>query len=222
MTLVDDTVRQLLRERFVVGWHNIEREPYVGSSHGYTREQNAIGTTNGAGGRNMQVFILSPDLVVLHALPGFWHPDDFAQELRFGEAMGRVWEDSKMTRSQKDTFFRQMQMSELRTHSELTFARSTWQSFDAHAERELAQRGERDTFVNPMCGLEPLCLADLKTPKPINLLVHERMARRPFVPFADFDIAAFVDYGLTHYDNNQGRGDKGVEFRVVHKRAAGR
>src|SRR5687767_15719283 len=102
----------MLRERFVVGWHNIWREPYVGQSHGYSRHQMVVGTTNGAGGRNMQIFVLSPDLVVLHALPGFWHPEDFAQELRFAEALAAVWADSTLTRAQKDRLFRAVQLAE--------------------------------------------------------------------------------------------------------------
>ena len=73
----------LLKSDFVVGWKNIQREDYVGASHGYTCEQPAVGTTNGAGPRNTQMFVLSPGGVVLHALPGFWHPDELAAELHF-------------------------------------------------------------------------------------------------------------------------------------------
>lgn len=215
MTLANVTVRNMLQDRFVVGWHNIWREPYVGQSHGYTKNQTAIGTTNGAGGRNMQVFVLSPDLVVLHALPGFWHPDDFAHELRFAEGLASLWADAKVSRAQKDHMFRQVQLAEVRAHDELTFARSAWQDFDAHAERARAQQGPRDTLVNAMCGVEPLTGTQLVSAalKPLNVLVHERMANRPFVPFAEFDVADFVDYGLGYYDNNHGRGDRGVEFR---------
>lgn len=210
MTLADENVQQMLRERFVVGWHNVWREEWVGQSHGYRRNQTAVGTTNGAGGRNMQVFVLAPDQTVLHALPGFWHPDDFAHELRFAEALCTVWQDETMTRKQKDAMFRQVQLAELRSHGEATYARSGWQSFDAHAERHRATREARDTFGHatlpgvPMQGIAML--------KPLNVLVHERMADRPFVPFAEFDVEDFVDYGRPFYDNNIGRGGKGVDF----------
>ncbi len=215
MTLANDTVRAMLRERFVVGWQNIWREAYVGQSNGYRKEQTAVGTTNGAGGRNMQVFVLSGDLVVLHALPGFWHPDDFAQELRLAEGLASLWADVKVTRAQKDSMFRQVQLAEIRAHGELTFARSRWQHFDAHAERARAQTEWRDTFTTATYGADAMTESAIAAAqmKPMNVLVHERMATRPFVPFAAFDIAEFVDYGLGHYDNNRGRGDKGVEFR---------
>jgi hypothetical protein len=61
VSLSQDPVLSLLKEHFVVGWKNINREDYVGSSHGYTCAQSAVGTTNGAGPRNMQSFVLSPD-----------------------------------------------------------------------------------------------------------------------------------------------------------------
>jgi hypothetical protein len=213
VTLANDDVRQMLRSRFVVGWHNIWRQPYVGQSNGYSRQQTAIGTSNGAGGRNMQVFVLSPDLVVLHALPGFWHPADFAHELRFAEALAGVWADAKLTRAQKDHLFRTVQLAELRSHDEATYARSSWQDFDAHTERaRAAQTGSRDTLANLTCAGPMPTPAELAsaTMKPLNVLVHERMATRPFVPFAAFDVEAFVDYGQTYYDNNHGRGDVGV------------
>ena len=49
MSLSADNVLDLLESDFVVGWQNIQREDYVGSSHGYTCEEAAVGTTNGAG-----------------------------------------------------------------------------------------------------------------------------------------------------------------------------
>lgn len=218
MTLADETVQQMLRDRFVVGWRNIWREDYVGQSHGYRRDQSAVGTTNGAGGRNMQIFVLAPDLTVLHALPGFWHPEDFAHELRFAEGLARLWQDESLPRQQKDSFFRTLQLAELRSQDRATYARSGWQGFDAHSERARAKQERRDTFA---------CLpltAELGGPvavlKPLNVLVHERMADRPFLPFAEFDVEDFVDYGLAYYDNNAGHGDKGVDLPRPPKRRA--
>jgi hypothetical protein len=216
VTLADSTVRSLLRDRFVVGWHNIWRESYVGQSHGYSRRQAAVGTTNGAGGRNMQVFVLTPDLVVLHALPGFWHPEDFAHQLRFAEALASVWADPQLSRSQKEDLFRSVQLAEPRLHAEETRARSAWQPFDAHAEAMRARTQARDTFAQAPAGdaeaaggAAPCAAPPLK---PLNVLVHERMAEHPFVPFAEFDVAALVDYGRPYYDNNQARGDRGIEL----------
>ena len=75
MSLPHQAVYPMLKSDFVLGWKNIIREDYVGRSHGYTSRQTSVGTTNGAGPHNVQIFVLSPELVVLHALPGFWHPE---------------------------------------------------------------------------------------------------------------------------------------------------
>ncbi len=85
----------MLKKHFVVGWKNNWREDYVGVSHGYTCEQPAVGTTNGAGPRNMQTFVLSGDGTVLHCLPGFWHPADLAHELEVSLALHRLWQDKR-------------------------------------------------------------------------------------------------------------------------------
>ena len=39
--------------------------------------------------------------------------------------------------------------------------------------------------------------------KTTDQIVHERMAARPFVKYADFDVAAFSDYGRPKYDKKQ-------------------
>lgn len=208
MTLADETVQQILSERFVVGWHNIWREAWVGQSHGYRPDQSAVGTTNGAGGRNMQVFVLAPDATVLHALPGFWHPEDFAHELRFAAALADLWQDDTLSRERKDAMFAMVHLAEPGLQSEATRARSGWQRFDAHVEIHRARTEGRDTLAAP-----PQDEVDPRSSlKPLNVLVHERMAERPFVPFAEFDVERFVDYGRPYYDNNASRGDKGVDL----------
>ena len=101
MTLPSENILSLLESDFVVGWKNIARADYVGSSHGYTCKESAVGTTNGAGPRNTQMFVLSPGGVVLHALPGFWHPEDLETELEFSKAMHRLWKDKKRSKADK-------------------------------------------------------------------------------------------------------------------------
>ena len=198
----------MLRDDFVLGWKNILREPYVGDSFGYSSRQTSLGTTNGAGPHNVQIFVLSPDLVVLHALPGFWHPDDLARELRLGLVLSRLWADQGRTRGEKDNMFARLHAAELARQTDLTTARSAWQHFDASAERRRPDRGSRDTF---------LVADDGRTePKPINWLVHERMALRPFVPFEDFDVESYVDYGREFYDNNKDLDGQGMTFKILH------
>ncbi|MCA8941782.1 MAG: hypothetical protein KDB80_04415 [Planctomycetes bacterium] len=203
----------MLRTDFVVGWKNIRREDYVGYSCGYDRRQTAVATTNGAGPRNTQIFVLSPDLVVLHALPGFWHPDDLARELRFAKRIAKLWEDQGKSVETKTRMYRRMHRREVYTQSPETYARSTWQNFDAHFERHRGQSERRDTFLRDANG-EPVTEANgTWRMKPINVLVHERMSRRPFVAWDDFDLDAFVDYGTLHYDNNRGVDRRHREFR---------
>ena len=202
MSLPHDSVYSQLQSDFVVGWKNIKNKSYVGRSHGYTPRQCSLGTTNGAGGKNLQIFVLSPDLTVLHALPGFWHPEDLARELRFARSLLRLWQDENRTRAQKNSMHRLLQLAEARYQPEATSARSGWQSFDQRNEPSRLRRGSRDTFRTTKDGY---LLADRKGQllmKPTNVLVHERMARRPFVRFEDFDVAEFADYGNTFYDKN--------------------
>ena len=54
--------------------------------------------------------------------------------------------------------------------------------------------------------------------KTTDVIMHERMAQRPFVAFNRFDVAHFVDYGRPKYDKNEDfRGSNG---KVANKQAA--
>lgn len=206
MTLANPEVLTTLARDYVVGWKNIEREPWRGESRGYTRNQTALGTSNGAGARNVQIFVLSPDLVVLHALPGFWHPDDLLAELRFAQLADRLWRDDARTRAQKAAMLARLHRAHVDRLPEATLARSGWQSFDRFAELAQFRQGPRDTFE----------YGDAEVPdvKPTIVLAHERLLRQPFAEFASFDVAAFTRYGLEHYDNNAGVDHQGLVFRA--------
>ena len=159
----------------------------------------------------MQIFILSADRHVLHALPGFWHPEDLARALRFALTLDRLWRDEGRSVEQKRAMFVRMQLIEARAQPEATTRRSTWQGFDQNAEVAKLSSGPRDTFYHPDDGKGP------QTIKPINLIVHERMALRQFVPFDDFDVAAFSDLGRRFYDRN--RGERGKAFAKAARNA---
>lgn len=197
----------MLQSDFVVGWQNIAKKDYVGDSRGYTCEQAAVGTTNGAGPRNTQIMVMSPGGVVLHALPGFWHPDDLATELEFSKTLHRLWSDPKRSKADKKRMASMMQLAALRTHSKAMFERSKWQGFDIQKEMEWQSNGvERDTFATDDQGNPTVAM------KPLNVLVHERMAQRPFLTYWRFDVAEFADYGLDFYDNNRQVDPTGVQF----------
>jgi hypothetical protein len=196
-------VFSLLKDKFVVGWKNIQREDYVGSSHGYTCSESAVGTTNGAGPRNTQTFVLSSDGVVLHCLPGFWHHDDLAYELELARVLHRLWKDARPT-ADKRAMFARMHLRAIRVQPAAMLARSGWQGFDAQHERKRLESGQRDTFYYQ--DGKPTTL------KPLSVVLHERMAARPFVAYRKFDTEGFIDYGRPYYDNNAGVAGRGVSF----------
>jgi hypothetical protein len=93
VTLPNEDVKAMLAGQFVLAARNIQRDPHVGMSHGYRCDQSAVGTTNGAGGRNVQLLVLAADDTVVHALPGFWHAAYLRPELRLGLELFRLYVD---------------------------------------------------------------------------------------------------------------------------------
>lgn len=209
MSLSVEPAISTLEKHFVVGWKNNKGEKYVGSSHGYTCDQPAVGTTNGAGPRNMQTFVLAHDGTVLHCLPGFWHPEDLAHELNMARTLYRLWKDPR-PRKEKRKMFSRIQLRTMADQPSAMRARSSWQGFDAQNEKrrmeKLAKRRKkRDTWVYDEKGRA-------KSLKPTCQVVRERMAKRPLRHFARFDIEDFVDYGRPYYDNNARVDGVGVNF----------
>ncbi|MBZ0153630.1 MAG: hypothetical protein K8J09_19060 [Planctomycetes bacterium] len=211
MTLPNEDVMDLLGDRFVVGFRDIEKDGHVGLSHGYRPDQCAVGTTNGAGGRNVQMVVLDADGTVLHVLPGFWHPQDLIAELLLALDVQKLHADTALTATQKRDLFAALHRVFLRRNLDDSLPRSQWQDFDRQAEFERARSESRDTVV----GTSPMQI------KPIVLLVHERMQAQPFSQFAAFDMERFVDYGRAFYDNNAGV-DKGRDFQRAAKANAER
>lgn len=194
---------QLLGERFVLGTRNIEKDAHVGLSHGYACDQTAVGTTNGAGGRNVQMLVLAADGTVVHALPGFWHAEDLLPELRLGLALHDLYMDDERPLAGKLAMFAALHRAHVRTHGADAARRGDWQPFDQSYEMDRAEREPRDTVVSELGAPRKL--------KTIPQLVHDRLLARPFKKLAEFDIDGFVDYGRPFYDNNQGF-DRGRNF----------
>jgi hypothetical protein len=203
VTLPDPELQRLLSDAFVVGWRNIEREPWCGLSHGYSSRQTALGTTNGAGGRNLQLFVLAPDLTVLHALAGFWHPTDLREELHLAQRLFALYRDETRPREEKLRMARAFHDHAIQHASPEKIARSDWQDFDRRQESWRAQEEPRDTvrYVNGKPAVDAEGRIALK---PLFTLQHERLKSQLFQPYARFDVERFVDYGLKHYDNNRG------------------
>ncbi|MFO1076923.1 MAG: hypothetical protein U1E73_04265 [Planctomycetota bacterium] len=211
MTLPQDQVMQFLDDNFVLGTSNIEKQEHVGISHGYKPCQTAVGTTNGAGGRNVQMVVLAADDTVIHVLPGFWHADDLIAELTFATKLHELYRDETRAPESRDAMFAAMHRAFVRRQSPETLGRSRWQGFDVWYEMNRSKSEARDVFLLGDDG-QPLAGENGQFQvKPICQLVHDRMAQQPFRKLADFDMESFVDYGQPFYDNNQGL-DKGRNF----------
>jgi hypothetical protein len=203
VSLPNEEVLDLLDDRFVLCHANIEREEHVGLSHGYKTNQSAVGTTNGAGGRNVQFVVLADDETVVHALPGFWHAGDLVQELLLGLELHSLYRDENLAADSKQALFGAMHRRHLREYGPVAEKRGQWQSFDRHAELQRVQTETRDTFTQAADGTLVL--------KTIPQIVHDRLLQRGFKQLDDFDMEAFVDYGRAYYDNNMGH-DRGKKF----------
>jgi hypothetical protein len=211
VSLPDGDVYDLLATRFVVGMRNIERASHVGLSHGYACDQTAVGTTNGAGGRNLQLVVLAPDETVLHVLPGFWHPEDLVAELGLALEVHRLHGDAALPAARRDAMFAALHRSHLARQTPESLARADWQDFDLWEEVERSRREPRDTVRLDAHGQAVPGKHGAPALKPVVQVVHERMLARPFRKLADFDMESFVDYGRPFYDNNWGI-DEGRKF----------
>jgi hypothetical protein len=204
----------MLRSRFVCGYRNIIDQPYAGNSGAHSPSGNAVDTTNGAGSHNLQLFVLNPDGTVLHCLPGYWNAEDLVEELQLAMKLNDVWQ-SGMTPPQKAQYFERLQMAHIGNHSSEMVSRSELQGFDKWHEVQKAQTAMRDSrtavpdtiadaSLLGMLGGGRRSQADLeRVVKTTDVILHERMAARPFVPYEKFDVAAFTDYGQMVYDKHE-------------------
>ncbi len=206
MSLSQDPVFDLLKKDFVCGYKDIENKRYAGSSRKHSPAGQAVDTTNGAGPHNIQIFVMAPDGIVLTCLPGYWCSQDLASELEFAKQLGAVYRDPVLTVAEKNNRFSEMQLAHLKAHSKEERKRSEMQHFDVSYEKEkrfLTSDVFNRTVINPKTlnsNLGNLPPAAIKT---CDVIMHQRMAARPFIPYDDFDVAAFSDYGRPMYDKNE-------------------
>lgn len=201
MSLSKEPVYSNLKNHFVSGYRNIMGESYAGNSGTHNPRGQAVDTTNGAGPHNIQLFIMNPDGTVVHCLPGFWNSQDLSQELEFARKLNAVYENRYLSGAEKSNQCKNLQLAHARHHSQDMIGRSQLQHFDMKAE---AHKQHSDAIKNPSL-LEgedwgPEQYAAFKT---TDQIMHERMAKRPFIKYADFDVAAFADYGTDSYDKHE-------------------
>jgi len=187
VTLSDPKLLGLLHDRFVCGWRNIGGvESYAGKSHNHPVKSTALHTSNGAGGRNIQMLMISPTGNVLHCLPGFWSPVEMFRELELGLELLEIDLSDKSLAEKRDEFLL-AHLNHAAKHPRSTVAGSHLQGFDKKRERDQ----EESDFRRKTDG---------EVARTVDQVMHERMAQRPLFSIEKFDIAAVVDYGTSFYD----------------------
>jgi hypothetical protein len=181
-----------LKQYFVCGTRDISNEPYAGASGAHDTFGNAVNTTNRAAPHNLQIFMLSADGTVLNCLPGYWNPQDLYEEMALAYKLNQVWQDQSLSRSQKNQMFTQMHLNNISQHSAGMQRRSHMQGFD---EKYEAEHNPNSDFFGYQNGQRMV--------KTVDVVMHERMAQRPFIAYESFDVARFSDYGKPMYDKHE-------------------
>jgi len=196
VSLSTEPTLNLLKNDFVCGFKDISHKSWAGASGKHEPGETAVDTTNGAGPHNLQLFVLTPDGIVLHCLPGYWHSGDLASELQFAEKLNSVWNDPKLSKEEKDKVFTQMQLRQISLEPPGMAKRSHLQGFDL--KEEAKKRPHGGFFWNASVGD-----TDPKNVKTVDIVMHERMAARPFLAYKEFDVPNFTDYGKNEYDKHE-------------------
>lgn len=208
VSLSQEPAFSTLKNSLVCGYKDISNESFAGFSGKHEVGGNAINTSNGAGPTNLQTFLLSSDGTVLSCLPGFWNPIDLVSEIEFANRLNNVWTSPKLTRTQKDNYFKQMHLAHINEHSFAMVKRSRMQNFDmAHEAKNnlytsdtILDRGAASAILTDDRHLKRGAMQAFKT---TDRIMHERMAQRPFVSYTNFDTMRFAKYGRPLYDKNE-------------------
>ncbi|MBI5175533.1 MAG: hypothetical protein HY986_21795 [Candidatus Melainabacteria bacterium] len=193
VSLSKNPVYSILKDDFVVGYKNIDGKPFAGIPHQHGPDENVGDTTNGVGAHNLQLFVLAPDGTVLTCLPGYWSGPDLAYELAFARDLYQLWKNAALTVDEKRAQYSSLHLAHISTHSQAMKNRSHLPEADLQWEGRNLENSEffyQQRAVNPNTGKTPL-----RNVKTIDIVMHERLARQPFVLYQDFDAAAFADFG---------------------------
>lgn len=205
MSLSQEPALSILKNELVCGYRDISKESYAGFSGKHDVDGNAIKTSNGAGPHNLQTFLMTSDGTVLHCLPGYWNPSDLAKEVEFAGRLHDVWTNPAMSLQTKRELFQRMQIAHIDEHPHSMVRRSNMQGFDK--KYEIKHRLHTSDTINNVQLASYGLNRGQKIPrgafKTTDVIMHERMAARPFVPFSQFDVAQYVDYGRPKYDKNE-------------------
>lgn len=208
MSLSQEPAFSVLKDHLVCGYKDISNDDSAGFSGRHEVGGNAINTNNGAGPTNLQTFLLASDGTVLSCLPGFWSSVDLVREIEFANRLNNVWNDPKMTRTQKNNAFSQMHLAHIGEHPMQMVSRSRMQSFDMQHEAKnnlytsdtILDRAAASAILSDERMMKRSAMLAFKT---TDKIMHERMAQRPFVAYTAFDTNKFAKYGRPLYDKNE-------------------
>jgi hypothetical protein len=220
VSLSQEPAFSTLKNELVCGSRDITGEPYAGMSGRHDTFGNAVATTNGAGPHNVQMFFLSADGTVLNVLPGYWCPEDLVTEVQFSKQLNQVWQNQALSRAQKNAMFSEMHLAHARSHSDAMRNRSRMQGFDAMYEAETNPTGDtiREPQIVAACLEQGIHGFPPEAFRTTDQLMHERMAKRPFVAYERFDTAAYANYGKWRYDKEEDArmADGNVDHEKLH------
>jgi hypothetical protein len=205
VSLSQEPAFSTLKNDLICGSRDITGEPYAGMSGRHDKFGNAVSTSNGAGPHNVQMFLLSADGTVLTCLPGYWAPEDLVTEVGFAKQLNQVWQNKQLSTAQKDAMFTQMHLAHERQHSPAMRNRSHMQGFDAMYEAEAHPGGDtiREPQIISACLEQNIHHFPQEAFKTTDMIMHERMAKRPFQSYDHFDTASFANYGKWRYDKEE-------------------
>lgn len=125
--------------------------------------------------------------------------------MKFAYQLNKVYTDSSLNRSQKNQLFQQMQLAHINQHPVQMTRRSHMQGFDQQYEA-MYKLNSSDTILDTKLvkqGMDENGHPPGQAFKTTDVIMHERMAKRPFMAFQRFDVASFSDYGKPRYDKNE-------------------
>ena len=194
MTLSDDAVIEKLNRDFVCGWKNIKgATPYAGTSNTHMPGNAALEVSNCAGHHNVQMVFMTSEGRVLHVLPGFWNPRHLVEEMDLAADLGKLYYQKGISAAERNAKYLDLHLRHALDHSAELRGKSYHQGFD---KMNLEKREESDFHRK-----EGFISYGLKTP---DQVIHERLAERPFTPWASFDVRKAIDMGQRQYSYDHG------------------
>lgn len=89
VTFADPKVVDLLNERFVVVWNNLNPDRTGNGTQAVYSKEEMAAYPEGGGGNNLHTMIAAPDGMVLNVLTGYWSASTLLEELEFARGTTR-------------------------------------------------------------------------------------------------------------------------------------